>query len=781
MINLQQLILDGVVSFKEVVLDLDTHPLTFVRGMNLDSQPEADGSYTGNGSGKSLLYSAIPNLRFSAPPLASKKKSKRDLLSTSKSRISLLFENGKQYEVQQTASKFVVFEDDVDLKIRTVPLAEEYLDQIFPSTPIEWYSTVYLSTQRDFPLQTATDVVRLEYLTEMFRLDYFSEMKKYFMVKARGINDDQIRISVLENQITNLLTKLDGLNASYKKEDHGSLKEDASKLQKQVDSLVQEEFKASTQIHSLVQLRDTETELDELRSKYDYDEPPDAMLTTLKKDRVSAREWEHYEKALKVYNSSLRKFQDQLDALGVEDIDKTATEVKLKAVQDKLSDAQAALDEAQAAEDNFKSVTAQINRLDKWFGSAGVSPDEVDTSTDVVSEIESCNTTLRLRSLLKHAHDDSSTCPTCLSEVDVASIRKAVDRASKRLPKLESLLEQRENVQRRKNLFKELPKDFDENAVAAANLVFDKYTRAETKLHKLLRNLEKHNAILGYIDQLEVPDKPERRKPKQTLAQIDEAIELCTDIQKHLEAKAKLMQAANVGDFKTSAVLDQMLKEQKKQKEAISVKLSGARQKLADLVSRLERIKTAKSEIEVYGQQLTDAEKEIQVLQPNLDNKVVVDALVKAYSSKGLKTQVADKICNLIETNLNHYRELVFAEPFAFSVISSEAGISIRVDRNNGQESDVRLLSGAESNSFRLLFMLSLLPLIPDSRRLNIAVLDEPTAHMDPVSRRIFVERFLPVLCEVVPHVFVITPNLDEFIEGSHEIIVTKRNGVSSI
>lgn len=77
----------------------------------------------------------------------------------------------------------------------------------------------------------------------------------------------------------------------------------------------------------------------------------------------------------------------------------------------------------------------------------------------------------------------------------------------------------------------------------------------------------------------------------------------------------------------------------------------------------------------------------------------------------------------------------------------------------------------SESNSFQLLCLISLLPLLPDNERVNFVVLGEPTSHMCPVSRSIFNERFLPVLkgCQIVPSVFVISPHSDDICPNSKQ------------
>ena len=73
--------------------------------------------------------------------------------------------------------------------------------------------------------------------------------------------------------------------------------------------------------------------------------------------------------------------------------------------------------------------------------------------------------------------------------------------------------------------------------------------------------------------------------------------------------------------------------------------------------------------------------------------------------------------------------------------------------------SDIRFLSGAESRSFSLLFMIACLPLIPRNRRSNLIVLDEFEAGLDKPTRELLVDKFLPALNKIVPHIIFITPN----------------------
>jgi DNA repair exonuclease SbcCD ATPase subunit len=112
------------------------------------------------------------------------------------------------------------------------------------------------------------------------------------------------------------------------------------------------------------------------------------------------------------------------------------------------------------------------------------------------------------------------------------------------------------------------------------------------------------------------------------------------------------------------------------------------------------------------------------------------------------------------------------------------SSVAILVDRNTGKVddvSDVRHLSGAESECFSLLCAASLIMLTPDSRKLNMIVLDEPTSHMHAVTRELFNQKFIPFLRELVPSVFIITPHDDDTGPNSAEWIVEKHKGVSKL
>ncbi|MNQ53390.1 hypothetical protein D3C85_674280 [compost metagenome] len=187
------------------------------------------------------------------------------------------------------------------------------------------------------------------------------------------------------------------------------------------------------------------------------------------------------------------------------------------------------------------------------------------------------------------------------------------------------------------------------------------------------------------------------------------------------------------------------------------------------------------SEYKVLRRERKDALEKLELIKPIIAQRDMFKSLEKGYSAKGLKITAANGVLFQIEQLMNRYSNLIFAEPFKFSLFAKEDGVHCRVDRGNGKESDVRLLSGAESDCFRLLWMWVMLVMVEDDRRTNFCVLDEPDSHMDETTRSLFVERFIPALRTLVPHVFLVTPLSKHLYSECHYITVTKKNGVSKV
>lgn len=777
--------LQNVVSFKDQSVRFDQNRITFVRGFNKDA-----GDPTGNGAGKSLLLSCPANVFFFSPPTSIKKKAKKEVLGKNSSITQeMIAPDGKTYSITQTASKYKILCEGEDLGIRTTPLAEAFIrEKLFPLSEVEYYTTAFISTQRPFLMQQSSDSDRLSYLSTIFRLEDYDLIRRYFLDRLGEIRESEVQLSLLTRDQVSFRSKLKAAKKSVaNKSQIKTMKSEKESLDNVISALVDQEHQARVLRKDLNTLLTVERELDDLRKKYTSKEAPAKRIKFLKTQRSLVRAADSYHKLLASYKKSVSETQAKLDALKLPKRDKAAlkalltkAEKKADAIREELQEYKGRKREFQKLQDRVDSQRADL----KEFGYTSKKPP--DLKADYTEEMASVRTTLGLRSLLEHEHgDDEGKCPTCMSDVDFESIRKMVAKAKKRMPELKREVEAQECYRKLLESEKALSKvEYDEAREAELS---EKKVAADDFISGINADLkvwDRHASLQSMLDDIEKPEKPEEMpEVDMTVDQLDAEIDLCEDVNKHLQARTKLLENnAELEGLRTVKQVKSAIAESDTKIEGLSKALKKRRGELAEIVVKLDGANSVAHEIEVYTKQYEKVTARIDKIKPLIEDKELFSTLAKAYSTKGLKTIVANDICGLLEQNLNSYSNLVFNEPFVFTVKAHDTGMSILVDRGNGHAaSDVRTLSGAESNAFRMLFVMSLLPLLPADRRLNMLTLDEPCSHMDEISRAKFLQVFLPALAEVVPNIFVITPNADDYCEGSSQWLVTKQRGVSSV
>lgn len=779
--------LNDVVSFKQLSVDFKDS-LTYVRGLNLDSDP---ANPTSNGAGKTLMFSAIANVFYRSTPLSIKKRSKKDILKRKTSSTGVIVKpsaDGPEYEIVQTASGYKIYEDGNDLQIRTTPLAEAFINKLWPLSELEFYSTCYVSTQRPYLLQQDTDSNRLQHLTDIFRLDQYSQVRDYFAVKQRTIADNELKLSVLEQRALSIKTKLKSTKCDIDEDEYARVKARYEKCTASIDKLQRARFRAITQIRALQSLLSVEETLDKLRAEYTFKKPPDAMVPLLSAQKQAAKSWDRYEERLSHVKKLRSKVEAQLANLEVPSSSPKKLRKTAQQFEKRLEACEEQLDVLAAAKKAVDKVAAELIEVDEQYAQLleeAPAAKNAELDYDYDADIGVAKATLKLQGLIDHEHEEGK-CPTCMSDLDLQNLARTVRQAKKVLPRLQVLRRAQTLLRRKQELEqKKSASTFDRAQYKALS---QEIQEAETSLEDLSRALavwDEHDTLSSRLAELALPEAPDVERPQYALDELDAYIDLCKEIQKHLEVKNALLQDhEEFKRFKSASTVRKHLSAA----EAVEAKLDSQldaletqRSEAAALVSAHDQYRNT---VDVYSKELTDTEAEIAKLKPSMEDKKLLSILVKAYGAKGLRTRAADSVCQLLQTNLNHYRDLIFAEPFEFSVKASDTGVSILVDRNNGKPdsvSDVRSLSGAESNCFVLLMVLALLALTPDSRRANFLLLDEPTSHMDQVSRQIFNERYLPVVREIVPSVFVITPHADDVSPNSAQWVVQKKNGESQL
>jgi DNA repair exonuclease SbcCD ATPase subunit len=199
---------------------------------------------------------------------------------------------------------------------------------------------------------------------------------------------------------------------------------------------------------------------------------------------------------------------------------------------------------------------------------------------------------------------------------------------------------------------------------------------------------------------------------------------------------------------------------------------------LNKLQDKLSSAKAALEVHEVVKGRAVRLRKRMEELDAELVTEEPLKLLLEGYSDKAVKKMVIDAISNHLVTTLNSYSKLVFSN-YTFEFVWGTQ-VQLLVHRPKLPTTDVRKLSGAESKLFTLILVLALMKFVPKRKRLNLLVLDEPTASFSKETTEVF-HQLLGQLGEVIPSILVVTPKSEERVEGAMEYTVVRDKAGSRI
>lgn len=798
MIEIEAAKLTNVALFKDQVIPISTASrLTVVTGHNKDSV----SSDQKNAAGKSLAFSTLPNVFYQSSPLSIKKNSKRDLLRNKTSQTSIILRsNGTRYKINQTPTKYKIYEFQdnkfVDQKVRTDKIQREYLSKIFGITQTEFYSYVYIQTQRPLDFQIGSPAQRLDFITEVFQLNVFDRLRQFFNNKLASIKDDEIKAKVIASKLQSVNEQLAGLTWTKESKQELDLNKKQrsnldSKIQQTLDN-VQAAQSLLTGLHAVLTI---DKKLDKLRDDYPFDTGPDKTLVLLKQEVKVRQTLSTYRSRLTDYKQALASVDKRLSSLTKPKQKESSVHADLDKLNSRISSVSKTLTEQKsllAAKSEIlksikvykKKLAAVKNEIPNDYKS-GLSDSELD------EEVASCSNNIKLERLLKHG---DCTCPTCLQDLDVKTLKKIVTEAKSRYTTLQYMRKYRALCSELNDLKTSL--DNTVSSLENTEGLVQELKVLKSKKEKLqadLRQISQYNSLIEQRTEIlnKKPKKPDCSStfPDLSDKQIEKYLEDCHEIVKLLSSKTSLYEShtQELLGYNLTQICkvpskmehyNKLLNKQLGEFTSLATKLKKKSDKLKDSIRTLELSRERYSVLET---QRLELEKELTELRPVIDKRKTYEALVKAYSKKGLKINAAMACLNLLEQKLNEYSSLIFFEPFKFKIQQVAQGIVCNVDRANGNTTDVSLLSGSETNCFRLLFMTAMLSLVSPERRTNFVVLDEADSAMDEQARHMYINTFLPALQQIVPHVFVITPGDPHLYPAADIWTVVKEKGSSRI
>lgn len=746
---LESFVLQNVVHFKKARVDM-MPGLTVVLGHNKDSRISQTQN---NGSGKSSLFSSIPNALFGAAPLAISRASKKDMLGEKGSRIDLNF---KDFTISQLPSRWDIIIKGKDTKVRGQKQQLEKIQTVFPIREDEFYSYVYVQSQRDSVFQVSKPDARLGLITRMFNLDDYDLLRKWFVKKLGGIKESEIRFSEIETHYLNLMQREQELAWSEANDvEYKKLTKRVTKARKGIQSLMQDIGETSTLLDGAERSAKARKRFKELsKTITDYKDSEKTARAEIELNRLYSR----YVREKAAYAEQHSKITEKLEAIG-----DTRSLKKLRKIHSKLSGKIEELQEEKRKSeiliDKRNDAVRSVKQATKLRATY---PEKLIPLKKLQAELSICKTALSLKKLLDC---DDNSCPTCKQSIDIANMRGEIEHAQKRSTELvihELGHEAQTRLDKYEDTLLKIPK------LALGELFYDSQIKDATKeLNIVIQEGKSANNKLIYVEQLTGLKKPKKYdKPSIGAKEAEQLLHDAMEMRKIKDLVGK--QTENPKDLR--AKLDDLTSS----KDSLESKFVRANDRWTEL-------KMIRTELDVLTREREAAYKQLEELQPIIERKNLIKSLEKAYGKKGLKLLAVNSILGMVEQGLNAHVGLIFAEPFKFSIYADDKGVHCDVVRPDGKSSDVRLLSGAESDCFRLLFMLATRALMPAAKRPNFVILDEPDSHMDDATRELFLTTFLPYLQTIIPCVNVITPFSTRYTEADRIIRVVKQNGIATL
>lgn len=747
MIELEKIALKNIVTHKNTSLEIQPG-FTIIRG--------------DNGAGKSLLFNCIPNVFDGAVPLA-KKKDAKAIHTADESAIGIKYKyNNKLYRVVQKNKKgslsYDIEEDGTQLQPRTLAMAKEMLEKVFPISTAQYYTLIHLTTYRPHVLLSGTGPQRKEFFEELFHLnisDFILDKAKEKLNELKRLKDEQ---DLLKSQLEEI-TYIENIS---------ELEEKYQKATDKYNSLNKQYLEFNTNIQKLT------------------------SIDTYKKQLTTSFSKIELEGKIEKYKNAIEKFENEITNLLVQkDLYNKNQDLikKKKDLEEKLKDFSSLEGDSSSVKELYqkeklnlqkenqeleesKSKNQKFHKLqeldsfirpecremsfEKYLGHIGQVELSIQEKEGIIERLEKL--------------DGEKTCPTCQQPLD------------------EDLVKQMIGTLNNDILYLGMETQLKEKTIEWYKLKL--LNLEEIDIQKLEENIESIKDTLRSLK-----DRFEKLSEKENLELQLKALPEIVDIQNPNEEELeKLKEKVNTGKNKLK-ILEADLKIQNELKKIYDEnienldlqQLTTSVEQLAPKIEKLNsirmdlnsKIQLGTSQNDVY----TKRKKRIEDIDILLKELPIYDALTKAYGAKGIRVDQIKFLAEAFCSNLNKFSNLVFTKKVKFSVNVDSTNFNIYAERNGGLVADVNTFSGAESRCFCLLCLISLLPFIPEKYRSDFVILDEMEAGIQESGRVLLTQGFFKLLNEIVPKVIVITPMSPQefYIESNKEYYLRLKDNVTEV
>lgn len=671
--------------------------ITVIHGLNKNDG--GSRSTNSNASGKSAMFATVKDTLFPEVIFGSKKDRAVDGTVWQE-----VIRGKDRYVVKAKGKRIRISKNGEPLDIHKIASVNKALEKITGISLTTFCSLYYLDKLSPHPVALGTSKQRKEFFTEFFDLDGTTDLKKQVALELAEVRATSKLVASQKAQLERLLAE-----QAEQPKDVRELKDRLDALRNRQADLKIEVANYTKQaplrdfLHShskdllrLQQFGITPDSLDEAR----------AELKTIVSNIRIHEQCAQYSAELSAYKKHRAKVREWYVSRGIKRAD----------LQDLIATAEKAIKVIESAQAGAEREYAKVVRA-------------FDAKTD---ELEAAK--LKAKRVLKDLQNNTEkVCPTCGKELDDDKHNKSTSKEHN-VRKAQVKLDQAT----------ELLRAHKETAVPP--------TEEPEMSPKVRTRLSKHRADLR-MWQTEAPELDEAPEEPNNISSGVLAKTNLDDLRKEEE---KIRDRISRYSLLENPLAIRALKMPPKLRKSLiedATDPTGAYLKISDRIADLE---VAISQAKVRNKQIMELQTELAAGQEILDTAEALKVLDKAYGANGIRHYRIQAIANRLAVTMNRYSKLMYAEEYKFSA-SLDKEFSIRAERNNGKESDVRRLSGAEQSLFQCLLWCSLMALTPKASRPNFVLLDEMDAPLSSANLDRFLNA-LPIMLKLVPHVIIVTP-----------------------
>lgn len=689
-----------------------------------------------NGSGKSLMFSAIPTMLslihekddVEKPPISSK--------------LDLSFHNNKtliDYNVTTSKSaKYSIALNGANMQPHKKVDAQAILARNWTIPQALFQSTVFLRGTDRHPLSLGTPGTRSHWLSQALNLtSVYDALKVEVDIKLDELKTAFNNITVLQEELNHVQSRLPESSISKRAAEKAEilLKKHRKILRSNPNKISTMET-ALRAIQNILELPRVEGNLQDLQDQLD---------TARMKVAKLASQAEHIEELREIKESNAA-IKQQIVSLKTKGLNKS---LNLDIAKDKFAKQLRTVENYQA---KLKAYQDQTDDRMKWMAIETLKP-----QTRSQEEAENLLSALVYRGTMQQdtlenlgsLDKKAKVCPTCGNELTKNHISHEMIRLSKELKVLPSEITRLKLEVRywKMKQIKFLAKPEKPKFTSKEHEALETQIQLVERYQKLKSQLQKEQEIPE-----DVEDRLEKMRAK--VKKLDKSRMLMINLSAY-----QGMLPEEYKDYRR----DQLEQLQEVLDDEIS-KLKTIRQRSGDIIDKYSAISmrydTQKKLQQQHRATVSRLSDQIANYKDETKDYEAWKALNAAYGNSGVRLFYLKESAAILSTKLTELSALFFNSTYNFDIEVAPHKLTVNVERK-GKIGAVKTLSGAESRSWNLLCAMALIRILPSSMRCDTMILDEIEANMNKRSRDRYVRDVLPELQSIVPKIVLISPLMD--------------------